>query len=232
MSQYASVAELEAQIDLQNPTAATNALLLALLTSASDSIDQYCNRPDGFRALVTATARIYPGSGTGVQWIDECMEVTAVAAKLSPDDATYTPWTSLDWLAATGDPKHPSFNRYPLRFLILNPRGAQGWFPSGTYSWVPGFRPTEPELRDALPFAVPTVQVTARWGYADVNLSTIKQATIIQASRWYKRGQSGWADSLQNADFGTLSFIKELDPDVQYLLKLGRYIKPAIGVLA
>ena len=226
---YGTAAELRSQIDLDS--ASDDALLLVLLGAASRAIDNFCNRAeDGFTAPAAGTARIYPGSGRGVQWIDECVAISAVAAKTSPTAATYTAWVAGDWIAATGDPKRPDFNRTPYRFLVLDPGGDQAWFPSGRWSYTPGFRPTESEIQDQLPYAVPTVQVTARWGYAATTPDPIKQATITMAARMYKRGGSGWADTLANADMGQLLYRAALDPDVKMLLQMGRYVRPAIGI--
>lgn len=225
MTDYATAAEVKAQPDITGATHDT--VIAAMITAASLAIDNYCNRPDGFVALGAgaATARTYTGSGTAVQRIDECVAVTALAVKDSPTDSTYTAWAAGDYILASGDPESPNFNRTPYTLLIVDPTGDYSHFTSGQFSFRKGFRP-DPDV----PYrGVPTVQVTARWGYAATVPATIKQACIIQVCRWLARGGSQWADSIGSAETGTLEFRQELDPDVKMLLVGGRYVRPAIG---
>jgi hypothetical protein len=47
-------------------------------------------------------------------------------------------------------------------------------------------------------------------------------ATIVQASRWFKRGQSFWADTIASDSMGTASFRRSVDPDVKMMLDEAR----------
>jgi len=76
---------------------------------------------------------------------------------------------------------------------------------------------------------VPTVQITARWGFATEVPIDIKEAAIMQAARWYKRLQSAMADVLASGELGQLLYRKSLDPDIRRLLVDGRYVKPVVG---
>ncbi len=188
-----------------------------LLDSAAMAIDNYCGRPDGFMAEPNGTARAYIGSGTPVQRIDECVSISLVAVKDSPTDAAYTAWTTDDWDAFAGDPTNPNLQPTaqgkPYTGLMVTADGDYSDFTSGKYNrW-----------------SVPTVQVTARWGYSDAVPDAIRQACLIQAARWYKRGQSAWADTLASPDFGQLMYRQKVDPDVAMILQAGRYIRPAVG---
>jgi hypothetical protein len=204
---YATIDELKAQVNKEYDDDDT--VLTAIITAASRAIDNYCNRiNDGFVAASSASARVFPGSGKAYQFIDECIEIETVGVKDSATDETYTTWTTDDWIGATGEPKMPNFNRVPYNFIMIR-------LDTGSYTYFP-----------KSPF--PIVQVTAKWGYAEVVPSSIKQATITTAARWYKRGQSSWADTLASGDFGQLQFRKVLDPDVQMMLRAGRYVRPAI----
>lgn len=237
MAPYASVAELRAQIDKQvndvgKPGGDTN--LLLLLTAATRAINGVCNQPDGFLAASSATARTYPGSGKGYQLIDNCVEITSVSVKVSPTDSTYSAWLAADWIAFRGDPSAPEFNSLswaeprPFNGIMVGPSGSHAVFTSGSYSVRPGF-PIHEDDRARAMAAVPTVSVTAKWGFAVAVPETVKEACLIQAARWVKRGEGGWADALANADMGTLHFTKSLDPDIVLLLKLGRLIRPSVG---
>ncbi len=46
----------------------------------------------------------------------------------------------------------------------------------------------------------------------------VTQATIIQAVRWFKRGQQGYQDAAMLGDMGGLRYAQKLDPDVEAML--------------
>jgi hypothetical protein len=229
---YATTAEIRDRIDKTGT--ADDAILDALLSAASRAIDGYCNRPDGFVALTTATARFYPGSGKSYQWIDECVEVTAVAVKDSASDEEnqYDAWTvgtvgtttGADVFLASGDPEYPEFTRLPYTLLIIGANGDFSVFPSGEFRTRGGFRPASDSVR-----GVPSVKVTAKWGYSATIPANVREATILQAARWYKRGQSAWADTVANTDLGVLMYRKVIDPDLQAMLMEARLVRPALS---
>lgn len=227
MTDYCSVATLKAAI--QKTGAGDDAVLALLVTAASRAIDRFCNRPDNFFvAGGTASARLFSGSGDGVLWIDPAaVAPTLVEAKDSPSDSTFASWAATDWTAASGDPDDPDFNTTPYELLLIAPGGSYSHFPSGAASRMRGFRPDTD--RDARRTGAPVIRVTARWGYATAVPAQIEQACLTLAARWYKRGQSAWADTVAGGDMGSLQYRKALDPDVQMMLALGRFKKPAIG---
>jgi hypothetical protein len=230
---YATVAELKKDINLTDASGTWTATLQRCLDAATKAINRFCRRPDGFVADTTATARYYPGSGGPVQRIDECASVTAVAVKdsSSDDEDSYTSWTvgtvgsttGADVFPATGDPEYPDFNSTPHTFLLVGANGSYSTFPSGRYTTRGGFEPEFVTTR-----GVPVVKVTARWGYAATVPDDIKEATIMQSARWYKRLQSAMADSVASADFGVLQY-RKLDPEIQHILVDGGYIRRSIG---
>src|SRR3990167_3602258 len=231
---YATITELKARVNIDSTDAARDTVLTALLSAAEAAINGYCNRPDGFVALTTATARYYPGSGKSYQWIDECVSVTAVAVKSSASDEEnqYTAWTigaigtttGADVFPATGDPEYPEFTRTPYTLLVMGANGDYSIFPTGQFRTRGGFRPGSDSVR-----GVPVVKVSGKWGYAVTVPANVREAAIVQASRWFKRGQSAWADATVNSDFGILMYRKSLDPDLQAMLMEARLVKPAIG---
>ena len=231
---YATIAELKASINILTTDATRDTVLTRLLSAAEEAINGICNRPDGFLAITTATARYFPGSGKSYQRIDECVAVTAVAVKDSPsdDENAYTAWvlgtvgttTAADVFLASGDPKYPNFGQTPYTLLVIGPNGSQVNFTSGRFASRGGFRPTADVYR-----GLPTVKVTARYGYSDTVPPQVKEACVLQASRWYKRGESSYADTLGSAEMGILQFRKALDPDLEAMLVLARLVKPAIG---
>ena len=219
---YAVAADLRARIN--KTSVADDAILTAIIAAAERNINRACNRPDGFVALAIATARKYSGSGRTYQWIDECVAISKVEVKDSPTDAVYATWGAGDYLAGSGDVKDPNYNSLPYVFLISDPTGDYSLFTSGGYSFMRGFPPEGEETR-----GVPTVQVTARWGYAATVPDDIREACLMQAARWYKRFEGAMADALASAELGQLLYRQSLDPDIRRILIDGRYTKPSIG---
>jgi hypothetical protein len=224
MVDYCAAADVYLPTNKMKPTPEDNTVFAALITAASRAIDNHCNRPDGFIAASVASARQYTGSGDYVQFIDECVSITLVETKLSITDS-YTAWAATDWLPFSGDPLSPNFNGLPYDALMTSGDGSFPLFHSGRVPYLRGFQPDVDNTGRALP----TVRITAKWGASVAVPEAIKQACIIQVARWYKRGQSGWADTLASNDFGQLMFTKALDPAIVEILDNGRYVKPATG---
>lgn len=221
MPAYGTLAELKAE--MQKTDTGDDTILQVLLDDATVAINNLCHRPDGFVAHATATTRTFAGQGRAWLYIDECAAIDAVSVKDSPTDTTYVLWVQgTDYTFASGDPRFPDFNcvakGQPYTFLLILPEGEYSTFLNGAYT-----------DDDDCTHRVPTVQVTAHWGYATVCPSSIRRACLIQAARWYKKMQSAGADTGANANLGTLTYGRILDGDIEALLKQGRYIREAIG---
>jgi hypothetical protein len=232
MADYATLAEVKERIDKTNADA--DAYLPAIITGASRAIDNFCNHPDGFVALTAATARYYAGTGTALQRIDECVEVTMVSVKDSVTDTTYTDWSPADWVAFSGDPRAPEFNRLPYDHLMTDIGGSYGVFTGGVIGGLSYFdalfmRMGRYNYNPRTARSQPTVKVTAKWGYAVTVPAPIKEACCMQAARWYKSYESAFSDVLASGEMGNLYYRKELHPDVKMILVAGRYVRPAIG---
>lgn len=222
---YATAVELRAFIDKTDNAFDTQ--IGELLETATTNINDFCNRPDGFVADSVASVRTYSGTGRPYLLIDECVEITLVAVKDSASDDAYDSWASGDWIAYSGDYRFPDFNSLPYDAVMVDPTGDESGsvFTSGKWTTRGGFRPLVDISR-----GTPTVQVTAKWGYAVTVPYTIKTACIMQASRWFKRLQAAQSDTLASGGLGQLLYLQTLDPDVAQILVEGRYIKPATGV--
>ncbi len=219
---YATVLEFRQQSD--SIATKYDEVIQMFLNAAAEVIDKFCNWRVPFVATDPATVRLYSGTGKAVQPVDLCTVVTLVAVKYSPQDATWTSLAASEWIPFRGDPRQPNFNDKPYTQLMLT-SGGLGAFPSGQYASMPGFRPDPDSDRGR---GLPTVQVTAKFGYADEVPPQVKAATIAQAHRWLKRGQASWADTLAQGDTGMLMFKKALDPDVQMMLVNSRLVRPSI----
>jgi hypothetical protein len=231
MMAYTTAALVRAR--MQKSDAGDDAIITALITAAERAINNFCNRPDGFEADAAASARYYSGNGQGHLLIDECVEIAAVAVKEDVTDTDYEAWSSPttnmagdgDWFACTGDREAPDFNSLPYTMLMVDPNGDYTDFTDAAYSGLWGFRTTQTTKNRGLP----TVKVTAKWGYSAAVPQEIAEACAMQTMRWYKRGQSAMASVLATADLGSLEIYPTLDPDIEFILRLGRYIKPTTG---
>lgn len=208
----------------------SNGRLSKLILAVSEALDRICNRPNGFVAASIATPKLYAGRASGVLRIDECVEITAVAAKENALDTAYTAWDEGDWIAFTGDEASPDFNTTPYTGILAAPGSSRhftGFSGGDAIAWESDRRALARSSRKRAP--APTCQVTARWGYASEVPAVIEQACIIQASRLWKRGQSAFADTLVAGEFGQQLYRVKIDQDLQLLLRDARMIRPAIG---
>lgn len=219
---YATAAELRAQMN--KTSTADDSILATILSAAERTINRFSNRPDGFEADAAASARRYAGSGKPYQSIDECVSITLVEVKNSPTSTSYTTWATTDWIPIRGDPEDPNYNGLPYTMIMVDPTGSQSIFYSGSFVTRGGFRPTTDVHR-----GVPTVRVTAKWGFSVAVPDDIHEACIMQAARWYKRLEGAMSDALASAELGTLLYRQRLDPDVAMILVEGRYVRPSIG---
>lgn len=232
---YGTVPSLRSRIERTRAT--DDAWLLELLTAASRSIDNACNRrKDGFVTADAATARTFAGSGRAVQRIDECTSVTLVEVKDSPSDDGYTAWAATDWLLFRGDPSRPEFNVGPFDQLMVTLGSDYALFTSGQLGGASGLgiyfnrrAPSRLRHNPRASRAVPTVRAIARWGYADACPDEIREAALMQAARWYKRLQSAMSDALADGELGMLLYQKSLDPDIKRILIDGRYVRPMVA---
>lgn len=220
---WASVSELRSQINKQSTLSDLDFTLL--LTAAENTINRFCRRTEGFLADSVASAHLYIGSGCSHLYIDECVEITAVGAKESVTDTVYTSWATTDWIGFRGDYKDPNFNATPYTGLMVDPSGDYSIFYSS--GGMRGFRSDwDYGSRGG---GAPTIQVTAKWGAYVTIPAELKEASIMQAARWFKRLESAMADALASGELGTLLYRQSLDPDIAMILKGGRYIKPTVG---
>ena len=217
---YCSAADIRAQVNMVSN--ADDPSITALIAAAEMAINNFCGRPDGFVSLTVATARLYTGSGLTYQWIDECTSVTEVEVKDASTDSVYVTWAATDYITASGDPAYPNFNRTPYTLLIVDPTGDYSVFTGGKFSSQRGFPPESDAVR-----GIPTVQITAKWGYATAVPAAIKQATVTQAAIWYKRGQGFWSKVLAQNEMGQMDYDTYLDPAVKLLVWAGRYVRKA-----
>ena len=198
---YCTLAEVQAAVPDSGLSSSTDydALITSLITRASRLIDMECKRKPGAFAVSTSTSdnetRYYTGSGGSKQWVDEMAGEPSYVG-ISDDGSVAS--SDYDTVASTDFflwPDNAALDLVPYRRIDLD-------ILNGAYAVFYKFRKG--------------VKVTAPFGYSTTTNTpdTIKQAAIITASRWFKRGQQGFQDTGAIPELGQLTYTKALDPDV------------------
>ena len=192
---YATLADVKAALRITDTI--DDVLLENSINSASRMIDQYCNRY--FYSTAAGEVRYFKALDAFNCWIDDCQVITEVRTAQSNPITFNQLWSSTD------------FQTIPANT-----------YANGAYQPITGliaifnyFFPTWQESN--------LVKVTGTWGWATIP-EPIKFATIIQASRLYKRLESplGVAGI---SDIGIMRVGKGLDGDVQQLVEPYRLMR-------
>lgn len=194
---YCSLAEIKAALRISDSVDDT--LLELSVEAASRMIDGTCERV--FYNAGTAT-RTFAAERPDLVQIDDCQSITTFRTSTNADYIYDQTFTTTD------------FQPEPLNQLVA---GQVTPFTrvraSGDYDFP-------------VASSVATVQIVGVWGFAAVPVA-IKQATILQASREFKRfdsplGVAGFGD------MGMLRVSRYIDPDVEMLVR--PYVRNIVGV--
>jgi len=191
---YCTLADVKASLRISDTV--DDALIEMAVESASRLIDTYCART--FYNMGTAT-RYFSAQDAYYCPINDIQSVTTLKTAVNSNGSFDVTWAAED------------FQLEPLN-----------GFADGVTMPYTG-------LRALWKYLFPTigenalVQVTGVWGWASVPIS-VKQATVIQASRIFKRNDSplGVAGF---GDMGVLRVGRSLDPDVQQLIDPYRLVR-------
>lgn len=178
-------------------TSSNDVAITSMISEASRLIDRYKRVEDGSYKTAdhgSDETRYYFGSGRLRQEIDPATSITTVSVEET--DGTYTTWTaSTDFFYW---PYNYSTLGEPIRALEVNTK-------SGTTKSVWTFGPQR-------------IKVIGKFGISSAIPTDIERACKIQVQRWLKRAQQGWADAGANRELGSLTYVKQLDPDVKVVL--------------
>jgi hypothetical protein len=179
-------------LDVKAALRITDSIDDSLLETAIESASRMI---DGF------TARTFSNAGTAVRSfaatdainliIDDAITVTKVESTDEIGDA-YTEWTATDYQ--------------------LEPVNGRA---DGLYSPYTGIRAVNTYTWPVVDYQA-LVKITGTWGWPTIP-TAVKQATIIQASRLYKRLDSPLG-VLGMGDLGQIRVSRYLDPDVEQLV--------------
>lgn len=189
---YATSAELKHQLAPGISDTLDDAEIALALKAASRAVDTYCGRQ--FGQVASPVARYYsPTShGTGAVVIDDLMDVTGLVVKTD----------------ASGDGSFPTTLAINTDVRLYPWNAAADGRP---WIMLVGQRGTR------LPCRARGVEITARWGWSAVP-AEVKQATLIQASRIFKRKDAPFGIAGSPELGSELRLLDRLDPDVAVLL--------------
>lgn len=188
---YCTTAELRTFVS--NTGTVDDTQLALAITAASRAVDRATDRQ--FGQLTTAAARYYTPVwsthyGRSVGYIDDLYTVTDLVVKTDSDGDQVYETTITDYRQA---PYNAAGDGFPWEVIVF---GSSISVPT-----LPG-----------------SLEVTARWGWTAVP-DTIKEATLIQASRFYRRRDSPYGVA-GSAEMGSeLRLLAKVDPDVQLMLQ-------------
>jgi len=227
VNDYVSTAELKAAMPDTTWSTTYDSEFARLATAASRIIDRLTGRKPGAYYVDADETRYFDGR-VGFNWNRARQNYTAfseermlwigelAAAPTSVSMTVDTPrsgnFTALAYTTLTsGDyfmrPYNALDDGLPYNEIALDPY-------NGTYAlWYPWEQ---------------VVQVVGKFGYSATVPADIKQATIIQAVRMFKRGQQSYKDTGGIVELGQMTYTSEIDPDVKAILRDGRYIRVVV----
>jgi hypothetical protein len=193
---YSTLAETKAALRITDSI--DDSLLEMAIESASRLLDSYTAR--SFYNAGTAS-RYYAATNDFQTDIDDAISISEVATDFSADGTYDTIWAASDY-----------------ELLPLNGRVDGLAVPYNAVKVSGGGDYTFPLYNGE-----GLVKITGVWGWASIPIA-IKQATIIQASRIFKRLDSPLG-VLSSPDMGFIRVGSRLDPDVAQLVDPYRIVK-------
>ena len=185
---YCTLAQVKAGLRITDSVDDT--LLEMAAESASRAIDSYCNRV--FYSTGTAVVRYYSPQDSYLCDIDDLVSLTSLYTNSDETQSSYNiQWTSEDRQL---EPLNGLADGQPTPFTRIRAIGEY------TFQTLNGEA---------------SVKVTGVFGYSAVPIA-ITQATVIQASRIYKRLDSPLG--IISGELGTMRVGTRLDPDVAQLV--------------
>ena len=185
---YCTLAQVKAGLRITDSVDDT--LLEMAVESASRAIDSYCNRV--FYSTGTAVVRYYSPQDSYLCDIDDLVSLTSLYTNSDETQSSYNIlWTSEDRQL---EPLNGLADGQPTPFTRIRAIGEY------TFQTLNGEA---------------SVKVTGVFGYSAVPIA-ITQATVIQASRIYKRLDSPLG--IISGELGTMRVGTRLDPDVAQLV--------------
>ncbi len=192
---YCTADEVKEAMSGSGWDASDDALLTTLAARASRAIDRYTKREPGAYYVNADTTRYFTADGEVDLQIGEMAAVPTTVSFAEDGDLT-----SLTALVATDyfmEPYNALVEGLPYNFIRLDTL-------NGDWHYWPGFQKS--------------VVIVGKFGYAAAVPDDVKQGTIVQCARWFKRGQQGFQDTGAIVELGQLKYVRMIDPDVQAMV--------------
>lgn len=186
---YCTVAQLREWMNLEDSADENN--LEASIESASRAIDVYCDRR--FYLDANASARVYHITDAWLVDVDDFYTTTGLVVASGTAGSYGTTWSSDNYQLEPLNGIGPGGITFPYSRI----RAVGGWFPCSTDGR-------------------PTLQVTAKWGWAAVP-DAVYQACMLMAARIFRRRQTPEGFAAGEA-FGAIRISSKVDPDAAMLL--------------
>lgn len=199
-NEYVTLATLKTAVKLEPSDTTSDALLNQALAAASRGIDRKCGRR--FFLDAAPVQRVFnPRRRVACESDGEVLLINDIGdtAGLAVETGSGSTWTAVTGFETT--PDNALLDGRPITGL-LRPNGIWRWHASSTTR----------------------VRITARWGWPTIP-DEVVQATLIQASRLYKRKDSS-EGVLGSAEWGVVR-LSRVDPDVAALV--GDLTLPGFG---
>lgn len=196
---YCTLAEVKAALRIPNADTIDDTLLETAVESASRLVDGFAGR--NFYSSGTAV-RYFTPENRIICEIDDLVSLTSLVVSADLDGVFDETWAATD---------------YQLEPLNGRADGLTGW--PATRIRAVGDYVFGTNIGEA------SVKVTGTWGWTAAPIA-VKQATVIQASRIFKRLDSPLG-VLSSPDLGYIRVGTRLDPDVQQLVepyRLARFL--------
>lgn len=192
---YCTLADVKAALRITDTV--DDALIENSINAASRMIDQYCNRY--FYSTAAGEVRYFKAIDAFNCWIDDCQSISQLATAQANPITFNQIWASTDFQTIPAN-TYANGAYQPITGLVAV---YQYFFPTWQESTL--------------------VQVTGQWGWPSVP-EPIKFATIIQASRLFKRLESplGVAGV---SDIGIIRVGSSVDGDVAQLCNPFRLLR-------
>ena len=200
---YAALAAAKAYLRVEDTQ--DDAQIERALSSASRAVEQFCGRQ--FNDAGSATERVFRPLTETVAWVDDFSTTDGlVIAADTGDTGTY-------------DTTITDYTLHPLNGV--------------SYEGVPGFAYHKIELASPStwfrPHATrPSLQVTARWGWASVP-DAVEHATLMLAAKMFGRRSSPHGAAVVGAGEFVFRVSRQTDPDVAEMLAPYRFDVPGVA---
>jgi len=196
VSVYCTKDEIKAMMPDTDWGSSYDVLLDTLASRASRAIDRFTKRSAGAYAVTENTTRSFSALWSNELDIGElAAPPTSVSIAEAGDPSDLTELAPTDYYLL---PYNAVVIGRPYNFIVLDSL-------NGNFAAFPHFPNS--------------VVVTGPFGYSTVVPDEIKQATLIQAIRWFKRGQQSYQDTGAITELGQLTYTKAIDPDVAMMIE-------------